>query len=159
MDLIPDEELKTKSLINLTPMVDFLFLVIALFATLAITRTALFDSEITLARVKQSETDLKNSSNFHVINLSVGKTGQYKWITEFNEYAMDGIPSILQELSKQQELGVLPTDKSKTKILLHIDKKTEWDPVAQLAYSLKKTGYLIHPVYEFANNVDGNAKI
>ena len=149
MDLIPDDELKPKGLMNLTPMVDFLFLVIALFATLAVTRTALFDSEITLAKVKQTQTDPLDKKNIHIINLSVAKNGEYRWITEFNEYAMDGIPSILQELSKQQDLGILSSDRSKTKILLHIDRRTEWDPIAQLVYSLKKTGYLIHPVYEF----------
>ena len=152
MDLIPDEELKTKGFFNLTAMVDFLFLVIALFATLAVTRTALFDSEISLAKVKESNSPQVNKGDFHIINLCIGKTGQYKWITEFNEYSLDGIPSILQELSKQQELGILPADKTLTKILLHIDKQTEWDPVAQLVYSLKQTGYLAHPVYELASN-------
>ena len=106
MNLIPDEELKTTSLMNLTPLVDFLFLVIALFAILAVTRTSLFDSEVTLAKVKQTENESNPSNyNFHVINLSVAKDGHYKWVTEFNEYSMDGIPSILQELIKQQDLN------------------------------------------------------
>jgi biopolymer transport protein ExbD len=152
MDLIPDEELKTKGFFNLTPMVDFLFLVIALFATLAFTRTALFDVELDLAKIKESAPASSPQKDVHVINLCIGKTGQYKWITEFNEYSMDGVPAILQELSKQQDLGLLSSDKTKTKILLHIDKQTEWDPVAQLVYSLKKTGYFAHPVYELANN-------
>ena len=153
MDLIPDEELRTKGFFNLTPMVDFLFLVIALFATLAFTRTALFDAELDLAKIKDSAVSPSSrDQDVHIINLCVGKTGEYKWITEFNEYSMDGVPAILQELSKQQDLGMLPSDKAKTKILLHIDKQTEWDPVAQLVYSLKKTGYLAHPVYELANN-------
>lgn len=152
MDLIPDEELKTKGFFNLTPMVDFLFLVIALFATLAFTRTALFDAELDLAKIKESAPASSHQKDVHVINLCIGKTGQYKWITEFNEYSMDGVSAILQELSKQQDLGLLSSDKTKTKILLHIDKQTEWDPVARLVYSLKKTGYLAHPVYELANN-------
>lgn len=152
MDLIPDEELRTKSFFNLTPIVDFLFLVIAMFATLAITRTTLFDSDISLAKIKESTSSSPvYSEDFHIINLCVGKNGEYKWITEFNEYSMDGIPSILQELTKQQDLGILSSDKTKTKILLHIDKQTEWDPVAQLVYSLKKTGYFAHPVYELTN--------
>lgn len=152
MDLIPEEELKTKSFLNLTPIVDFLFLVIALFATLAITRTALFDSEISLAKIQEENSSSSpHAEETHVINLSIGKSGEYKWITEFNEYTMDGIPAILQELSKQQDLGILSLDKAKTKILLHIDRQTEWDPVAQLVYSLKKMGYLSHPVYELTN--------
>jgi biopolymer transport protein ExbD len=153
MNLIPDEELKTKSFLNLTPMVDFLFLIVALFATLALTRTALFDSEIQLAKIKDSDTPA-SSQNAYVINLCVGKSGNYKWVTEFNEYTMEGIPSILQELSKQERLGILPDDKAQTKILLHIDKKTEWEPVAQLVYSLKKTGYLAYPVYEFTSSTN-----
>ena len=53
MDLIPDEELRPKSFLNLTPMVDFLFLVVAIFAILATTRTTLFDSEVSLAKVEE----------------------------------------------------------------------------------------------------------
>lgn len=154
MSLIPDEELKTKSFFNLTPMVDFLFLIVALFATLALTRTALFDSEIQLAKIKESDAPSASSKNAHIVNLCVGKTGSYKWVTEFNEYTMEGIPAILQELSKQEQLGILPNDKTLTKILLHIDKQTEWDPVAQLVYTLKKTGYLAYPVYEFASSTN-----
>ncbi len=149
MDLIPEEELKPKGFMNLTPMVDFLFLVIAVFATLTITRTALFDSEISLANVSKKEfTENSVESLEYTVNLGVTKSGQYKWITDFNEYAMQDIPSILQELSKQQQLGLLSADTSKIKILLHVDKKAQWDPVVQLIYSLKKTGYPIHPVYE-----------
>lgn len=149
MDLIPEEELKPRGLMNLTPMVDFLFLVIAVFATLTITRTALFDSEINLANVSKKEfTESSVESLDYTVNLGVTKGGQYKWITEFNEYIMQDIPSVLQELGKQQQLGLLSLDTSKIKILLHVDKQAEWDPVVQLIYSLKKTGYPIHPVYE-----------
>lgn len=89
MNLIPDEELKTKSFFNLTPMVDFLFLIVALFATLALTRTALFDSEIQLAKVKESDAHPTPSDNAHVVNLCIEKSGSYKWVTEFNEYTID----------------------------------------------------------------------
>ncbi len=147
MSLIPQEETQPRGWVNLTPMVDFLFVIIAVFAILAITRTALFDSEINLASIKE-ESLIEEPLQGHTINLSVTHTGTYKWITEFTEYGMDGIPSLLQELSKQEKLGLLPQDPAKTTILLHIDKKAEWDPIVQLIYSLKKTGYLVHPVYE-----------
>lgn len=148
MDLIPDEELKPKAGLNLTPMVDFLFLVVAIFATLAITRTALFDSEVNLATLaEEKKPSLEEKASF-TVNLSVTQEGKYKWITEFNEYAMGGVPSIVQELAKQSKLGLLPEDHAKTKILLHIDKKAEWDPVMQLIHSLKQSGYLVHPVYK-----------
>ena len=149
MDLIPDEEIKPKGVMNLTPMVDFLFLVIAIFATLALTRTALFDSEVNLATVKEEgllSSPLTNS-NYTVI-LGVTKEGSYKWITEFNEYAMEGVSPILTELANQTELGLLPKDAESVRILLHVDKKAEWESITQLIYSLKKTGYTVRPVYE-----------
>lgn len=150
MDLIPDDELKPKALLNLTPMVDFLFLVIAVFSILAITRTSLFDSEIQLAKVMEKDSLYPEiqDPNSPVITLSVTQKGDYKWITEFNEYSMNTPSSILQELSTQEQLGLLPKETNKTKILLHVDKKAEWDSVVQLIYSLKKNGYHIHPVYE-----------
>lgn len=150
MDLIPDEELKPKALMNLTPMVDFLFLVIAIFSILAVTRTTLFDSEINLAKVTENDSLYPETidPSEPVINLSVTKDGRYKWITEFNEYSMENVSSILGELSTQENLSLLPKENSKTKIFLHVDKQAEWDPVVQLIYSLKKKGYRVSPVYE-----------
>ena len=69
-------------------------------------------------------------------------------MTEFAEYAMKTPQSILFELSKQGELGFLPSDTAHTKILLHIDKHAEWEPILQLVSSLKKAGYSVHPLHE-----------
>ena len=150
MNLVPDEELKGKSSLNLAPMVDFLFLIVAVFATIAVTRAALFDSEINLVKINQVESfeALTQENDLSVINLAVTSSGQYKWITEFNEFLMENISAIEQELTKQRQLGLIPKDSGKTKILLHVDKKAEWDPVVQLIFSLKKDGYQISPVYE-----------
>ncbi len=150
MDLIPDEELKPRASINLTPMVDFLFLVIAVFSILAITRTTLFDSEVKLAKVAEKDSLYPETQDpdAPAINLSVTEKGQYKCITEFNEYSMENASAILEELATQERLGLLPKDPSKTKVFLHVDKKAEWDPVVQLIYSLKKKGHPVHPVYE-----------
>ena len=152
MHLIPEDELKPKGMLNLTPMVDFLFLVIAVFATLALTRTALFDSEVNLATVKEEKiiSSPLADSNYTII-LGITKLGSYKWITEFNEYAMEGITPILHELSNQADLGLLPEDPAKTRILLHIDKEATWEKTVDLIYSLKKNGYTVHPVYEKSN--------
>lgn len=145
MDLIPDEELKTKTFVNLTPLVDFLFLVVAVFAVLAVTRTVLFDTEISLAKVTQTEENSLDKS-VHVVNLSVNQYGKYKWITEFNEYSMENVTAVIQEVSRQQGLGSIPIEK--TKILLHIDKQAPWESVATLVCLLKKNGHVVHPVYE-----------
>ncbi len=150
MQLIPDDELKKSMSINLAPMVDFLFLVVAVFATLAVTRTALFDTEVDLVKVrqqKQGASDMAYNDSY-TINLSVTESGRYKWITEFNEYYMENLQAIKDELMKQEQAGILPGEKGKIKILLHIDKKAQWEPIAQAIFEVKKSGYTINPVYE-----------
>ncbi|MBS0627177.1 MAG: hypothetical protein JSS09_03080, partial [Verrucomicrobia bacterium] len=86
--------------------------------------------------------------NEPIINLSVTKDGRYKWITEFNEYSMENVSSILGELATQENLSLLPKESFKTKIFLHADKQAEWNSVVQLIYALKKKGYHVSPVYE-----------
>ncbi len=46
MDLIPHEEIKPAQNFNFAPMIDFLFLMLSLFATLAISRAVLYDAEV-----------------------------------------------------------------------------------------------------------------
>ena len=154
MNLVPDEELLGKSSFNLAPMVDFLFLIVAVFATLAVTRSTLFDSEVNLARVGQTDRNTQTKpGDYTLVNLAVTASGQYKWITEFHEYLMENLTSIEQELVKQEQLGLLPRDHHKTKVLLHVDKKAEWDPVIQLIFTLKQHVFQISPVYEMEESV------
>lgn len=150
MSIIPDEELRSQEKINLAPMVDFLFLVIAIFATLAVAKTALYDSEVSLVKVRPAKGDspVAAYNPSYMVVLTVTEKGEYKWISEFNEYYMDGIDAIQQELEKQQKLGLLPKENDKTKVLLHIDKNAKWEPVAELIYSVRKAGFKVHPVYE-----------
>lgn len=147
MDLIPDEEIQSKSFLNLTPMVDFLFLVIAIFSILAVTKTSVFDSTIDLAKVADADHAPSEATEAN-IHLSIPQSGGYRWITEFNEYAMQNTSTILTELSTQRNLGLLPQEPSKINIFLHIDKGATWDPIVELIYSLKKANYQVHPVYE-----------
>lgn len=151
MGLIPDEELRQSGNLNLAPMVDFLFLVIAVFATLALTRAALYDKEVELVKVKpdteETLTKTINESSY-VVNLSVTGKGQYKWLAEVNEFLLDGINGVRKELAHQQDIGLLPKEVERTKILLHIDKKAPWESVADLFVAVREAGYNIYPVYE-----------
>lgn len=150
MDLIPHDELKPSSGFNFAPMIDFLFLMLSLFATLAISRTALFDSDIELAKVNKGASDktLTPSQEVLQVNLSVSKEGAYKWITEFAEHSMDSLEQIQLELTKQYNDGAISKDKSKTEILLHIDEKAPWGAIADLIFAVKEMGFTPHPVYQ-----------
>jgi biopolymer transport protein ExbD len=151
MSIIPEEELKSFGSLNLAPMVDFLFLVVAVFATLAVTKAALYDSEVKLVKV-QPATDHSpfiGKNDYYIVNLSVNEQGQYKWITEFNEYLIEGVKGIQSELKKQQDLGLLPKEKEKTKVLLHIDRNAKWEPISQIIFCVRQAGFEIHPVYDY----------
>jgi len=150
MNIIPEEEIKSYGSLNLAPMVDFLFLVVAVFATLAVTRAALYDSEIKLVKIHPAseESSAIGQNDNYIVNLSVNEKGEYKWITEFNEYLIPTIGGIQQELQKQQTLGLIPKDPSQTKVLLHIDKSAQWEPIAQVIFAVRNAGFDIHPVYD-----------
>lgn len=147
--MIPEEELKAKRSLNLAPMVDFLFLILAVFAVLAVTRTALYDSDVNLVKMdtQAPPPSLAETIPGHTLLLSVSNTGEYKWVTEFNEFYLDGVDAVKHELLRQERLGLLPADKSHIKVLLHIDKEANWDSVAKVIFAVKEAGYQISPVY------------
>ncbi len=147
--LIPEEELRSQKNLNLAPMVDFLFLILAVFAVLAVTRTALYDSEVNLVQMESRTPppSLSESKPGHTVLLSINGQGQYKWVTEFNEFLLEGVEAIQYELRKQTELGLLPAEKERTKVLLHIDKNAQWESIARVIFAVKEAGFQISPVY------------
>jgi biopolymer transport protein ExbD len=159
MSLIPEEELRREKSLNLAPMVDFLFLVVAILATLAITRTTLRDTEVDLVKrhVPSTEAPIPGYSDHYVINVSVTAEGAYKWITDMDEYLMKDPSSVQNALKEQIASGLLPKEKEKTKVLLHVDRRAPWESIAQLILSIRESGFKIHPVYEpVKNTVDQN---
>jgi len=150
MSLIPEEELKPSNGVNFAPMIDFLFLMLALFATLALTRAALYDSSIDLAQVKTSDSNISdlNEKEIYKINLSIDTNGHYRWVTEFSEYLLQSPIQVQNEISKQFQSGLIPKDKQNTLVLLHIDRMAPWDSVARLIFAIKEIGFEVHPIYE-----------
>ncbi|HSX03946.1 MAG TPA: biopolymer transporter ExbD [Rhabdochlamydiaceae bacterium] len=154
MSLIPEEEIRLQRNINLAPMVDFLFLILVMFALFAVTRTALYDSEVSLVKGSSEQASLPPDSaeeELTTVFLSINQNGQYKWITEFNEFLIEDVGTILEEIQKQQQLGFLPQENEKIKVLLHIDENATWHSIAQVIYTVKEAGFSIRPVYEPAD--------
>lgn len=149
MELIPHDELKPVHHFNFAPMIDFLFLMLALFATLAISRAALYDSEVELVELKPEKGAASlRSKQVQQINLSITALGGYKWLTEFQEYPMETVQAIQEELARQYQMGALPEDKTKTEVLLHIDRKAPWDPIAKAIFAIREVGFNARPVYD-----------
>lgn len=149
MELIPHDELKPANTFNFAPMIDFLFLMLALFATLAVSRAALYDSEVDLVELKAEKGAASlRAKEIQQINLSITSEGNYKWLTEFQEYSMQTVLEIQEELARQYQIGALPEDKGKTEILLHIDRKAPWEPIAKVIFAIREIGFNARPVYD-----------
>lgn len=152
MGLIPEDNLKTKLSLNLTPMLDFLFLLFAFFATLAVSRSNIFDTKLDLARLKRESNSQKllSQQTFNV-NITITSAGKYFWVTEIHDYPMETLEKIQKELLYQYNLGALPKEKGATKVLLHVDKKAPWEAVANLVFAIREVGFEAYPVYEGIN--------
>lgn len=157
MELIPYDELKTSQNFNFAPMIDFLFLMLALFATLAISKATLFDQKVELVEHYDSQKThqaLKDRNENH-LHISIRENGSYVWLTEFGEYPMNTVTEIQEELSRQYQLGILPKEKAKTVILLHVDKKAPWEAVLQLILKSSEIGFQSRPVYSASSALKG----
>jgi len=151
VDLIPHDELRPANSLNFAPMIDFLFLLLSLFATLAISRAALYDSEVQLVEVKPAPGDNglgEGKKDIQQVNISISSTGAFKWLTEFQQYPMESVVSVQSELARQYQIGALPQDKKLTEVLLHIDRQTPWEPIAKAIFAIRELGFNAHPVYE-----------
>lgn len=150
MSLVPEEKLKPNLGINLAPMIDFLFLMLAFFATLAVTRATLFDTKLDLVKLKKEKEakPISSKEEIYQINLSVSKDGNYKWITEIKDYNIGSLEEIQNELFHHYNIGSLPRDKSKTHVLLHIDKNAPWEKIAKLIFTVREAGFDAFPIYK-----------
>ena len=146
--MISEDDLKGDLKINFAPMVDFLFLTVTVFAVLAVSRTSLFDSKVELANLQEPGRASLHSSREYTINLSVSEEGKYKLITDAAHYIIEDMELLKRELNRHYLEGALPADKKLTHVLLHIDKKAQWEAVANLIFSIKELGFTTYPVYQ-----------
>ena len=70
--MIPEEEFKEKKGINLAPMVDFLFLILAVFAVMAVTRTSLYDSEVDLVKMDTQAVEEEGDTFYRPVKIVKG---------------------------------------------------------------------------------------
>jgi biopolymer transport protein ExbD len=151
MSFISEDDVKGSANNQFAPMIDFLFLMLVFFASLAVTRVTTRDTEINLVKV-EPETSASISENAqrekHIITIAISNKGSYKWVTDIHDYIMDSPQKITEELTYQYEQGLIPLDKAKTHILLKIDKKAEWEPILKAIFAIRDTGFEVHPIYE-----------
>ena len=143
MSLIPDEELHGRHGLNFAPMIDFLFIVIAIFAVVAITRKALYDAHVTLVQHSQPKNEEVTERSSHAFHVSITPDGRYRWLDSSNHPLLENIESVKQMIHES-----FPEEKSDVHILLHIDQEAKWHPIAKLIFAMHEEGFTIYPVYE-----------
>ncbi len=149
MSFIPDEELKERPGLTMAPMIDFLFLMLAVFASLAVSRIVMRDTEVELVRSKVETTSpLSDPGDYKLIHVTVSENGSYKWVTEVRDYPMDSPEAIALELAEQYQRGLLPEDRLKTQVLLKIDRQARWEPILHAILAIREAGFEVRPVYE-----------
>lgn len=149
MSYIPIDELKERGGVTMAPMIDFLFLMLAMFASFAVSRVVMRDTEIELVQSKIEVPSLADlTRDYKLINISISADGSYKWVTEVRDHIMHTPQEITEELLRQYQKGILPTDKLSTQVLLKIDKAARWEPILQLLLAIRETGFEVRPVYE-----------
>lgn len=150
MSFLSEEDIRGGNGVNLAPMIDFLFLMVVFFASLAVSRVTLKETELELVKLKteQESPSAPIDDELRVINVSVNAQGEYKWVTELHDYAMESAQSIAEELRTQHAKGLLSKDKQKTHVLLKIDKHAQWEPILQVVFAIKEEGFDVRPVYE-----------
>jgi biopolymer transport protein ExbD len=150
MSFLPEEQLKSSAVLNLAPMIDFLFLLLMFFATLAVTRNTTKDTKVELVEItpEASGAAVGGEQETYAIQMNVLPDGHYEWVTGFQNHPFDDSEAIALELKQQYETGILPQSKEQTKIFLKIDKKASWEPILKLLFAIRDAGFEAHPVYE-----------
>ncbi len=153
MGFVPHEELAPRTSINLAPMIDFLFLMLAFFACLAISRVAMKDTRIDLVEVKPDATSAITAvtHEINMIRITIDKENNYYWETDLRDYRFTTADSIYEELSRQYQKGLIPEDKGRTKVMLKIDKDAQWDNILKAIFAIRDAGFEARPVYEPMN--------
>lgn len=153
MSFLPEEDLKARISLNLAPMIDFLFLMLVFFASLAISRVMTLDTEIQLAKLQpevpqQSRHRKERDLPQKVVSLSIAANGQYRWITQVRDYEISTPAGVVQELQSQYQQGQLPRDKRRTQVFVKIDREARWQPIVDLIFAVRRAGFQIFPLYE-----------
>jgi biopolymer transport protein ExbD len=147
MSFIPEDVLRSKESIPLAPMIDFVFIMLLFFASLAITRTSLKDTQIDLVTASyESAPEISASDKeHHSIQISILADGTYKWIGNNQDFSLGSLEDLNRILTQQTSDQV---HQVKPQVLLKIDKNARWDPILKAIFTIRDAGYVVRPVYE-----------
>jgi len=145
---LPLDEIRGKASVNLAPMIDFLFLMLAFFASLALSRAAVRETEVELVQIAPETEARAPVEPAKIVELLLTEEGDILWATDLRSYPLGSAAAVAAELEEQIERGLLPADRTQTKLLLKIDAKAQWEPIVELIFAVRDAGFSVRPVYE-----------
>lgn len=150
MSFIPEDEVQGKRAVSLAPMIDFLFLMLMFFASLAVSRVTTRETDINLVEIKPETRGsiTESSADYKLVHITISADGSYKWVTEIHDYVMDTAEAIAQELTTQHRKGLLPQNQEETQVMLRIDRTAQWEPILKVIFAIREAGFDVHPIYE-----------
>jgi len=134
MSLIPDEYLHPKGGINFAPMVDFLFLTLTVFATLAFSRSALSEMSLETAPKREEQRETPSSG----ITLSILGEGGYSLKKGKELLPISSIKALKETLTSQGKKGQA--------VFLHIDNSAKWDAILPVIVAVEEAGLTPYPI-------------
>ncbi|MCB1135480.1 MAG: biopolymer transporter ExbD [Chlamydiia bacterium] len=146
---LPDDATRSISGVSMAPMIDFLFLMLVFFATLAVSRVTTRDTNIDLVEIRPEvgASLTANDAEQRTVTLKIAADGAYAWVAELRDYPLDSPVAVTEELQRQYQKGILPEDPKKTFVMLKIDKTASWDAVMRMVFAVRDAGFEAHPVY------------
>lgn len=147
MSLIPDSELSQSKGLNMAPMVDLLFILLAVIIVAFITRAAIFDTEFKLVKAKTEEKiPIDTSAALKGLMVKVFEKGLYTLTFEGTETSYENVEELSSAISKL--VNEHKITKSEHPVLLKIEKDSKWESVAEVILKTKQIGLEVRPLYE-----------
>lgn len=148
MSFLPEQETRSRLSMNLAPMLDFLFLMLVFFASLAVSRVTTRDTQVSLVQIQPETHPATSTPPKTIVNISIDKDSQYKWVTELQDYPLAQPQAIAAELLSQHSQGLIPSSKADTQVLLRIDRDAKWEPILAALFAIREAGFDVKPLYE-----------
>ncbi len=147
MSLIPEKYRQTNLSFHFTPLIDFLFIIVAVFALFITTKKNLYQTQVNLIKHDASIKNFKDKKS-SVLNLGISASGLYQFLDREKPQTLETIQMVKQALFHQIEQGNFPSDPRENHIFLHIDQKAEWSVIGTLLLALHQEGFIVYPIYE-----------
>lgn len=137
--------LKQERSLNLAPCIDFLFILLVIFATAAISREVTRSQQVDLVKVSNT-TSVNNSPQHQALVISIDASGAYIWNGQLKDYPMPTPAAVSKELQVRKKSS--SSRKALPPVYLRIDANAPWEKVATLLSTVESEGFEVYPLLE-----------